>query len=83
MTDLTKLPDGTKLMWDASPNVFLTGMNVGKPIIYPATKIKNSTVNPLHGALIQTLHKRNWMGDEQEYLRLPTKQELETLIWEV
>ena len=83
MDNLTKLPDGTKLMWDASSEGFISGMSVAKSLIYTATKVRNSEKNPLLGALIKSGHNSNWMGDEEKYLRLPTKEELETLVWEL
>lgn len=82
MDGLSKLPVGTKLMWDA-PNVYLTGSKIGCPIICPAIIVGHSEKNPLLGALIAaSIHNKQYMGNENEYLRFPTENELKTLSWD-
>lgn len=85
MKNLTSLPIGTKLMWDASPNTYLTGENKGELIIYPAIISDQSKIgnrNSRRGAKIKTsVSPGSWMGDENQYLRHPTEIELNTLTW--
>jgi hypothetical protein len=73
--NISNLKPGTKLIWD--PNENYPGTDV--PIIYPALVGQKHIKRPW--VLIHTNAASSWMGWEQEYLRLPTKEELETLKW--
>lgn len=74
--NIENLPIGTKLMWDADP--IGDWYNNGQRITYPALIIDRNKNN---GAKVLTGHKANWMGKENENLRIPTNEELNTLNW--
>jgi len=82
---IDKLPIGTKLMWDA-PLLFegydnSRSLDKSK-ILYTAIISKKVTnINQPKGVRVKTGIKNNWMGYEQEHLRLPTKEELEIYKW--
>lgn len=82
---ISKLPVGTKLMWDVSPATFKH--NPDELIIYPAivTEIHPSNpgrMKPQSGWVkVKSKSQSSWMGPEEQYLRLPTQEELDTLIW--
>lgn len=77
---IDKLKVGTKLMWDASPNCYVNEPD--KLIIYPAIVSDTNPPNKMSLVKIKTSsYQANWMGPEQQYLRLPTEKELKTLIW--
>ena len=77
--NIKSLPVGTKLMWDADP--IGDWYNNGNRIVYPAIVTDNNPKNPLWGVKIKTGSKSHWMGVENENLRPPTMEELNTLNW--
>lgn len=79
------LPIGTKLMWDA-PEPYngyssYTKTTILGRICYPAIVVNREELIIELGTKIRTGEKSNWMGDENEFLRLPTEEELTTLTW--
>lgn len=73
---IKNLAPGTKLMWDAPGS---PGINNGEPIIYPAIVTEKHHQFPW--VKIKSGSVSNWMGPEQDYLRLPTEEELKSLTW--
>jgi hypothetical protein len=84
--NISNLKIGTKLMWDApepfegyAMNLFMQGRSTNaQRITYPAIVVDR---RPINGTKIKSGNKGNWMGDEEEYLRMPTITELNTLTW--
>lgn len=79
MKNLKDLPNGTLLVWDTNVKYY------GEPekrIYYPAIKAYNGQKNELWGALIITDNCANYMGDENENLRLPNADDYKALNWD-
>jgi hypothetical protein len=78
--DISKLPIGTLLIWNA-PELFEGyAAQIKSPVpgrvYYPAEVLDK---HPTKGVLVRTGKVRNWMGAEQEYLRLPTDADLKLI----
>jgi len=83
--NISNLPVGTKLMWDASPNRYLSSK---KLIIYPAIvgnhenhKNKEHLLKKGMALICFNNNSCQWMGLEQKYLRYPTDGELKKYKW--
>ena len=79
------LPIGTKLMWDAPEpypgySSFIKTTIPGR-VCYPAIIVNREEAVRELGTKVRTGMRSNWMGDENEFLRLPTEEELTTLTW--
>lgn len=75
---IDKLPKGTRLMWDPKSNY----PGTENPIIYPVTiGERHPDYNRTKGIKIYTASSAHYMGPEQGFIREPTAEELEKLIW--
>ena len=73
---VNKLPVGTKLMWDAR----VSNLDVfDNSLVYPAIVIEQH--HNKQWVKIKTTNNASWVGPYQDYLRLPTQEELDTLTW--
>ncbi len=83
--NIKDLPAGTKLMWDAPLPFegYISRTSISKDrIVYPEIISNRKLKVPELGRhLISVSGKGNWMGFEQEHLRFPTEEELNTLTW--
>ena len=72
-------------MWDAPEPYpgYISFMQTTKPgrVCYPAIVVNREECVKELGTKVRTGARSNWMGDENEFLRLPTEEELHTLIW--
>ncbi len=64
---ISNLKNNTKLMWDAPGHTY--------PAIVGNKHDKNEWV------MVHCGHSSQWMGPDSEYLREPTKDELNTITW--
>ena len=80
---IDKLPTGTKLIWDVKTELFNAeiGKNEYVHYYYPCTVGEQDRSRQRHRTMIYSPSNRNWMSPEQEYLRLPTEEELTSLQW--
>lgn len=81
--NIKDMPVGTRLVWDA-PEPFhgYVKQVYGKDsdrIIHPAVIVEQQPER--NRAKVRTSTKSNWMGYEQEWLRMPTDDEIATLNW--
>lgn len=78
------LPPGTKLMWDAPlpfPGYRNSNSTQKDRIVYPMIITNRIPKIPELGKHLKSSSSGNWMGFENENLRLPTEEELNTLKW--
>jgi hypothetical protein len=79
------LPIGIKLMWDAPEPYpgYISVMQTSIPgrVCYPAIIVNRESYVKELGTKVRTGARSHWMGDENEFLRLPTEEELKTLTW--
>ncbi len=74
---IDNLKPGTKLMWDPK----MDNPQTNKPIIYPAIVGEGNKKAKLVKIHTSNTMYPQWMGPESEYLRFPTQEEIEHLIW--
>jgi hypothetical protein len=82
---INDLPIGTKLMWDAPLPFegYVSSFSRDKSkILLTAIVSERDTKHP-KGTRINTGQSNNWIGSENEYLRLPTEEELEKYEWPI
>lgn len=80
---INDLPIGIKLMWDAPLPFegYVSAFSIDKSKILLPSIVSERDDNHPKGTRIYTGQFNNWMGSENEYLRLPTEDELEKDEW--